>query len=46
MVIFTTHSFIPEKEPMYSLDRRLSGPQRRSGSFEEEIHFLPLPGIE
>jgi hypothetical protein len=36
----------PGKEPRQPLDRRLDGPQRRSGHFGEEKNPLPLPGIE
>jgi hypothetical protein len=32
--------------PRYPLNRKLSEPQNRSGSREEEKSFLPLPGIE
>jgi len=35
-------SFIPRKEPLYPLKRRLGGPQRRSGWSGEEIIFFPL----
>jgi hypothetical protein len=34
-----------EKEPRYPLDRRLCGPQRRSGHGGEK-NFQPLPGHE
>jgi hypothetical protein len=30
----------------YPLDRRLGGPQNRSGCVGEEKHFQPPPGIE
>jgi hypothetical protein len=36
----------PRKEPQYPLDRRLDGPQSRSGHCEVEAIFLPLSGIE
>jgi hypothetical protein len=38
--------FISEKSPWYPLDRRLGGPQSRSGRCGEEKNLLPLPGIE
>jgi hypothetical protein len=31
----------PEKNPQYSLDRRLVGPQNRSGRCGEEKHLAP-----
>jgi hypothetical protein len=31
----------PEKSPRYSLDRRLGGPQNRSGRCGEEKHLAP-----
>jgi hypothetical protein len=33
----------PRKSPLYSLDRRLGGPQNRSGYCGEEKHLVP-PG--
>jgi hypothetical protein len=33
-------------EPRYALCRRLGEPQGRSGSFGEEVNFLPLPRFE
>jgi hypothetical protein len=36
----------PGKEPCYALDRRLSGPQSRSGRGGEEKNSQPPPGIE
>jgi len=33
------------KELWYPLNRRLGGLRSRSGCFEEEEKFLPLPGI-
>jgi hypothetical protein len=37
----------PEKElPCYPLDRRLSGPQSRSGRGGEEKNSQPPPGLE
>jgi hypothetical protein len=35
----------PGKSPLYSLDRRLGGPQSRSGRCGE-AKYLALPGIE
>jgi hypothetical protein len=35
-----------EKSPWYQLDRRLGGPQTRSGRGGEEINPQPPPGIE
>jgi hypothetical protein len=32
--------------PQYPLDRRLGGPQSRSGCYKEEKNILPLLGIE
>jgi hypothetical protein len=32
--------------PLYPLDKRLGGPQYRSGRYGEEINLWPLPGIE
>jgi len=38
---------LPEgKSPWYSLDRRLGGPQSRSGRGGEEKNSQPPPGIE
>jgi hypothetical protein len=34
------------KNPWYSLDRKLSGTQSRSGRGGEEKNSQPLPGIE
>jgi hypothetical protein len=34
------------KNPRYPLDRRLGGPQSRSGRCGLEKNLLPLPGIE
>jgi hypothetical protein len=45
-------SFTPQplyrqgKSPRYPLDRRLGGPQSRSGRGGEEKNFQPPPGIE
>jgi hypothetical protein len=39
-------SLTPRKEPCYPLDRRLSGPQSRSGRGGEEKNSQPLPGLE
>jgi hypothetical protein len=35
-----------EKSPFYPLDRRLGGPQSRSGRGGEEKSFQQLPGLE
>jgi hypothetical protein len=34
------------RDPWYTFDRRLGGPQSRSGRCELEENLLPLPGIE
>jgi hypothetical protein len=34
------------KGPWYPLDRKLGGPQSRSGRFDEEKNSQPLPGLE
>jgi hypothetical protein len=34
------------KSPWYPLDRRLDGPQSRSGCSGEEKNSQPLPGLE
>jgi len=36
----------PRKKPLYPLDRRLDGPQSRSGRGGEDINSQPQPGIE
>jgi len=36
----------PGRSPSYPLDRRLGGPQRRSGRGGEEKNFQPPPAIE
>jgi hypothetical protein len=36
----------PGKSPWYPLDRRLGGPQSRSGFGGEEKNSQPLPGLE
>jgi hypothetical protein len=46
-VSFTPRSLYPQrKSPCYPLDRRLGGPQSRSGRGGEEKNSHPLPGIE
>jgi hypothetical protein len=35
----------PEKIPRYSLDRRLGGPQNRSGRYGEEKHLAPAGNL-
>jgi hypothetical protein len=42
MVNITPGHFTPEEESRYPLNRRLGGPQSRSGRFGEEKKFLPL----
>jgi len=39
-------ALLPGKETWYPLDRRLSGPKRRSGRGAEEKKSLTLPEIE
>jgi hypothetical protein len=47
MVSFTPRPIYPQgKIPLYPLDRRLSGPQSRSGHGGEEKSSQPPPGIE
>jgi hypothetical protein len=47
MVSFTPRPLYPwKKSPLYPLDRRLGGPQSRSGRCGAERNVLPLPGIE
>jgi hypothetical protein len=36
----------PGAEPLITIDRRLSGPQSRSGRSGEEKNSQPLPGLE
>jgi hypothetical protein len=36
----------PGKDPGYLIDRRLGGPQSRSGRGGEEKNSQPLPGLE
>jgi len=38
--------YLQEKIPRYPLDRRLGGPQSRSGRGDEEKNSQPPPGIE
>jgi hypothetical protein len=38
-------AFLPCKKPWYPLDRRLGGPQSRSGLSGEEKNSQPLPGF-
>jgi hypothetical protein len=46
VVSFTPRPFYPQgKSPKYALDRRLGGPQRRSGRGGEEKNSQPLPGL-
>jgi hypothetical protein len=47
VVSFTPLPLYPQgKSPWYPLDRRLGGPQSRSGRWGEEKNSQPQPGIE
>jgi hypothetical protein len=47
VVSFTSRPLYPQgKSPWYPLDRRLGGPQSRSGHGGEEKNSQPLSGIE
>jgi hypothetical protein len=47
VVSFTPRPLYPQgKSPWYSLDRRLGGPQSRSGRGGEDKNSQPPPGIE
>jgi hypothetical protein len=47
VVSFTPWSLYPQgKSPWYTLDRRLDGPQSRSGRGGEEKDFQPLKTLE
>jgi hypothetical protein len=47
VVSFTPRQLYPQgKNPWYPLDRRLGGPQSRSGRGGEEKNSKPLPGLE
>jgi hypothetical protein len=47
VVNFTPRPLYPQgNRPWYPLDRRLGGPQSRSGHGGEEKDSQPLPGIE
>jgi hypothetical protein len=47
VVSFTTWPlYLEEKSPLYPLDRRLNGPQSRSGRGGEKKNSHPLPGLE
>jgi hypothetical protein len=47
VVNITLHPLYPRgKSPWYPLDRRLGGPQSRSGRGGEEKNSQPLPGLE
>jgi hypothetical protein len=47
VVSFKLRPFYPQrKRPWYPLDRRLDGPQNRSGRGGEEKNSQPLPGLE
>jgi hypothetical protein len=39
-------ALLPENEPLVPLDRRLGGPQSRTGRSDEEINSQSLSGIE
>jgi hypothetical protein len=39
-------ALLPRKDPWYPLDRRLGGPQSRSGRGGEEKNSKPPPEIE
>jgi hypothetical protein len=46
MVSFTSRQlYLQGKNPLYPLDRRLGGPQSRSGRGGEEKNSQPLPGL-
>jgi hypothetical protein len=36
----------PGKKPLFTLDRKLDGPQNQSGRGGEEKNSQPLPGLE
>jgi len=44
--LHTSAALFPGKQPRYPLDRRLGGPQSRSGRGGEEKNPQPLPGLE
>jgi hypothetical protein len=47
VVIFTPRPLYSQrKSPRYPLDRRLGGPQSRSGRGGEDKNSQPLPGLE
>jgi hypothetical protein len=46
VVRFVTRLLYPQGRPWYPLDRRLGGPQSRSGRGGEEKNSQPLPGLE
>jgi hypothetical protein len=47
VVSFTPQPLYPQgKSPLYPLDRRLGGPQSRSGRGGEDKNSQPPPGIE
>jgi hypothetical protein len=47
VVSFTPRSLYTQgKNPLYSLDRRLGGPQSRSGHDGEQKNSQPLPGLQ
>jgi len=47
VVSFTPRPLYPQgKSPRYALDRRLGGPQNRSGYGGEKKNSQPLPGLD
>jgi hypothetical protein len=47
VVSFTPRPLYPQgRSPWYPLDRKLGGPQSRSGRGGEEKNSQPLPGLE
>jgi hypothetical protein len=47
VVSFTPRPLYPQgKSPWYPLDKKLGGPQSRSGGGGEEKNSQPLPGLE
>jgi hypothetical protein len=45
VVSFTPRPLYPQEKNYYPLDRRLGGPQRRSGCGSEEKNYQPPPVI-
>jgi hypothetical protein len=44
--LHATAALPPGKEPLVPIERRLGGPQNRSGRGGEEKNSQPLPGLE